>query len=334
MPLHLMQVFQAKYGVQIVQAWGMTETSPLAAIARPPASVSGEEHWALRASQGRPVAGVELRLVDDEGNEVPHDGESIGEIQVRGPWITGAYVGDEDTEKFDDGWLRTGDVGRIDDRSFVTLFEVLDVNDDERRVRCRDLPAAFVRGCSVHVEPPSRPVPDMRGELVIHPQQHRTEVLHGQRPRHGELADAVEEKPEQVVEGGGDQTAVGDPRCPLLAMVEAVHGAHAVLGGVDLQGEAGGVLFAASRAGGGVRAQAAHRHRRGPRHGPDPCIQRRRRAPVETHLAARGRGLGVVVAYQRITHRGLVGLQDHSASKHPCMFVLTRDETAIDVYNG
>ncbi|KRE98959.1 MULTISPECIES: long-chain fatty acid--CoA ligase [Nocardioides] len=122
-PLHLMQVFQAKYGVQIVQAWGMTETSPLAAIARPPASVSGEEHWALRASQGRPVAGVELRLVDDEGNEVPHDGESVGEIQVRGPWITGAYVGDEDAEKFDDGWLRTGDVGRMDDRSFVTLTD-------------------------------------------------------------------------------------------------------------------------------------------------------------------------------------------------------------------
>lgn len=122
-PLHLMQVFQAKYGVQIVQAWGMTETSPLAAIARPPASVSGYEHWALRASQGRPVAGVELRLVDDEGNEVPHDGESVGEIQVRGPWITGAYVGNEDTEKFDDGWLRTGDVGRIDDRSFVTLTD-------------------------------------------------------------------------------------------------------------------------------------------------------------------------------------------------------------------
>jgi fatty-acyl-CoA synthase len=122
-PLHLMQVFQEKYGVQIVQAWGMTETSPLAAIARPPASASAEEHWALRASQGRPVAGVELRLVDDEGNEVPHDGESVGEIQVRGPWITGAYVGDEDTEKFDDGWLRTGDVGRIDERSFVTLTD-------------------------------------------------------------------------------------------------------------------------------------------------------------------------------------------------------------------
>ena len=61
--------------------------------------------------------------MDDEGNEVPHDGESVGEIQVRGPWITGAYVGGEETDKFDNGWLRTGDVGRMDDRSFITLTD-------------------------------------------------------------------------------------------------------------------------------------------------------------------------------------------------------------------
>jgi len=122
-PLHLMQAFEEKYGVRIVQAWGMTETSPLAAIARPPASASDAEHWRLRATQGRPVAGVELRLVDDEGHEVPRDGASVGEIQVRGPWITGSYVGDEDTEKFDDGWLRTGDVGRVDPQGFVTLTD-------------------------------------------------------------------------------------------------------------------------------------------------------------------------------------------------------------------
>ena len=122
-PLHLMQAFEEKYGVQIVQAWGMTETSPLATIARPPASLASDEQWPLRATQGRPVAGVELRVVDDEGNELPHDGESVGELQVRGPWITRAYVGEEDGEKFQGGWLRTGDVGRIDERSFVTLTD-------------------------------------------------------------------------------------------------------------------------------------------------------------------------------------------------------------------
>jgi fatty-acyl-CoA synthase len=86
--------------VQLLQAWGMTETSPLAAIARPPASLAPDEQSALRATQGRPVAGVELRLVDDEGNKLPHNGESVGELQVRGPWITGAYVGEADGEKF------------------------------------------------------------------------------------------------------------------------------------------------------------------------------------------------------------------------------------------
>lgn len=123
-PLHLMQTFEEKYGVQIVQAWGMTETSPLAAIARPPATLEPGEQWRLRATQGRPVAGVELRIVDDAGHELPHDGEAVGELQVRGPWITGSYFGEEDDgEKFQDGWLRTGDVGRIDDRSFVTLTD-------------------------------------------------------------------------------------------------------------------------------------------------------------------------------------------------------------------
>jgi fatty-acyl-CoA synthase len=123
-PLHLMQTFEEKYGVQIVQAWGMTETSPLAAIARPPATLEPRERWRLRATQGRPVAGVELRIVDDAGHELPHDGETVGELQVRGPWITGSYFGEEDDgEKLQDGWLRTGDVGRIDDRSFVTLTD-------------------------------------------------------------------------------------------------------------------------------------------------------------------------------------------------------------------
>lgn len=123
-PLHLMKAFEEKYGVQIVQAWGMTETSPLAAVARPPVSLDPHEQWQLRATQGRPVAGVELRIVDDAGHVLPNDGEAVGELQVRGPWITGAYYREEDDgEKFQAGWLRTGDVGRIDSRSFVTLTD-------------------------------------------------------------------------------------------------------------------------------------------------------------------------------------------------------------------
>lgn len=122
-PLHLMQTFEERYGIEIVQAWGMTETSPLATIARAPAQLNTEEQWRLRATQGRPVAGVELRIMDDAGQVLPHDGVCVGELQVRGPWITGSYYLDLDEDKFHEGWLRTGDVGRVDHRGFVTLTD-------------------------------------------------------------------------------------------------------------------------------------------------------------------------------------------------------------------
>ncbi|MEO7446746.1 MAG: AMP-binding protein, partial [Humibacillus sp.] len=109
-PLKLMQRFEQDHGMHIVQAWGMTETSPLAAIAHVPAGVPKDEEWTWRSRTGRIMVGVELRLVDDLGQILPWDGEAVGEIQVRGPWITGAYHLDDDPQKFDDGWLRTGDV--------------------------------------------------------------------------------------------------------------------------------------------------------------------------------------------------------------------------------
>ena len=109
-PLKMMQRFEADHGMHIVQAWGMTETSPLAAIAHVPARTPESEQWTWRSRTGRITVGVDLRLVDDAGTTLPWDGESVGEIQVRGPWITGAYHLDDDPEKFMDGWLRTGDV--------------------------------------------------------------------------------------------------------------------------------------------------------------------------------------------------------------------------------
>jgi len=124
-PRTLMENFERKYGVRIIQAWGMTETSPLAAVAHPPSHVAvgapDEMNW--RAHTGRVVGGVELRIVDDEGNALPWDGEAVGEIEVRGPWITGSYYRDPSPDKFDDGWLRTGDVGSVTPEGFVQITD-------------------------------------------------------------------------------------------------------------------------------------------------------------------------------------------------------------------
>jgi len=122
-PVSLMKAFEAKFDVQIRQLWGMTETSPVATMAWPPPGASDDEHWALRATQGRPMCGVEVRIVDDAGEPLPNDGKAVGELEVRGPWITGSYYQNRDDSKFANGWLRTGDVGRIDPLSYVTLTD-------------------------------------------------------------------------------------------------------------------------------------------------------------------------------------------------------------------
>lgn len=122
-PLAMMKEYQERFGVVIRQGWGMTETSPLAAIATPPPEVTGADHWTLRATAGRAMCGVEIRIVDDQGAVLPSDGKAVGEIEIRGPWITGSYYRDADPTKFDDGWLRTGDVGRIDPQGFITLTD-------------------------------------------------------------------------------------------------------------------------------------------------------------------------------------------------------------------
>lgn len=122
-PLSLMQEFEERHGVRIVQAWGMTETSPLAALAHPPKGTPAEEAWSWRERTGRVVAGVEARIVDDDGNVLACDGEGVGEIQVRGPWVTGSYYLDEDPARFQGGWLCTGDVGTLDRYGFLQITD-------------------------------------------------------------------------------------------------------------------------------------------------------------------------------------------------------------------
>ena len=122
-PHALMEAYEKELGVRIVQAWGMTETSPLGSVAHPPAGVPDEDAWRYRDTQGRHMCSVETRLVGDGGKLLPHDGEAVGEVEVRGPWVTGAYYQDDDPDKFRDGWLRTGDVGTIDRLGYVTLTD-------------------------------------------------------------------------------------------------------------------------------------------------------------------------------------------------------------------
>jgi fatty-acyl-CoA synthase len=122
-PRSLIERFEERFGVPIVQGWGMTETSPVAAVARPPKGTMPEEAVDWRVKQGRIVPGVEARICDDDGVELPWDGQSLGEIEVRGPWITASYFKDDAPDKFHDGWLRTGDVGHIDDHGFITLTD-------------------------------------------------------------------------------------------------------------------------------------------------------------------------------------------------------------------
>ena len=122
-PVSLMRTFEEKHGVQIRQLWGMTETSPLATMAWPPPGTPEDQHWAYRGTQGQPVCGVEARIVDDDGQVLPNDGKAIGEVEVRGPWIAGSYYLGRDESKFASGWMRTGDVGKVDARGFITLTD-------------------------------------------------------------------------------------------------------------------------------------------------------------------------------------------------------------------
>jgi fatty-acyl-CoA synthase len=125
-PPALMRAYHEQLGIDLIGSWGMTEMSPLGTIARPPSGVSEEQAWTYRATQGRFPAAVSARLVDESGNEVAWDDESVGELQVAGPWVTGHYHSPQQPvspDSFDAGWLRTGDVGRISPDGYLTLTD-------------------------------------------------------------------------------------------------------------------------------------------------------------------------------------------------------------------
>jgi len=122
LPRSLAEGFLHRHGVSVIQGWGLTETSPVIAVARPPrGSARGEEiDWTTRT--GRIIPGVELRVCEDD-QVLPWDGESIGEFEARGPWITASYFGNPAPDRFHDGWLRTGDMGTIDERGYAQITD-------------------------------------------------------------------------------------------------------------------------------------------------------------------------------------------------------------------
>ena len=127
-PKTLLEIFEKKYGANMLHAWGMTEMTPLGTTCRLKSymeALPDEERYAIRAKQGFVVAGVDLRIVDEAGHEQPWDGKSVGEIQVRGPWVASAYYNNPaGAAQFTaDGWFRTGDVATIDPEGYVQITD-------------------------------------------------------------------------------------------------------------------------------------------------------------------------------------------------------------------
>ncbi|MCA0869402.1 long-chain-fatty-acid--CoA ligase [Seohaeicola saemankumensis] len=120
----MIATFRDDFGCETIHAWGMTETSPLGTanqIKGKHLDLEADVMAALRLGQGRPTFGIDLRIVDDAGNELPHDGKAEGALQVRGHWVVDTYFGKEQTALTDDGWFDTGDVSTIDADGYMVI---------------------------------------------------------------------------------------------------------------------------------------------------------------------------------------------------------------------
>ncbi|MBB6200174.1 3-(methylthio)propionyl-CoA ligase [Paraburkholderia fungorum] len=125
-PTAMTTVFQERHRVDVVHAWGMTELSPVGTVCSFKAhqvSLPVEERYALQAKQGRPVFGIDMKIVDLDGNALPWDGAATGDLLVRGHWVTREYFGVDDTPPLRDGWFPTGDVARIDPDGFMQITD-------------------------------------------------------------------------------------------------------------------------------------------------------------------------------------------------------------------
>lgn len=127
LPKSLIQIYEAKYNIPMIHAYGMTETSPLISVARLKSyqqTLSEEKKLEIRSKQGFPVAGVETKIIDESG-EVEHDGKSMGELVLRSPWVADGYYNefDQTVKTFKDGWLYTGDIATIDQEGAIKIVD-------------------------------------------------------------------------------------------------------------------------------------------------------------------------------------------------------------------
>lgn len=128
-PESLIRRYDEEYDAPIIEVWGMTETTPIAtlsALRKELTDLSPDERYTYRAKAGLPVLGVNTRIRDEEGNEVPRDGESTGELEVRGPWIIDGYLERPDANEAsftDDGWMKTGDIATQDEWGYINIVD-------------------------------------------------------------------------------------------------------------------------------------------------------------------------------------------------------------------
>tara|TARA_S200000501_G_C20756878_1_gene714299 strand:- start:196 stop:1089 length:894 start_codon:yes stop_codon:yes gene_type:complete len=127
-PPSLIRWYWDQLGVEMIQGWGMTETSPLATLSRKvmkrsQLGLDEDQLFENVAKAGQLMPGLELDIFDENFEKVPHDGETVGEILIRGPWICSEYYNDPQPEKFHDGWLITGDVGKIDPEEYLIISD-------------------------------------------------------------------------------------------------------------------------------------------------------------------------------------------------------------------
>jgi fatty-acyl-CoA synthase len=125
-PPAMLNTFEDKYGVQVIHAWGMTELSPMGALGKlkgKHAGLDAAQRRALQAKQGRSLYGIDMKIVDEHGSELPRDGRTSGELMVRGPWVISSYYKGDGGNPLVDGWFPTGDVATIDADGFMQITD-------------------------------------------------------------------------------------------------------------------------------------------------------------------------------------------------------------------